>query len=352
MGAATFYTIANARYFPGLVALLNSLRLTGHDQELVVLDEGLTPEQRARLDPLVRLVELPEERLGHPALAKPYPHLLDPTGVVTLIDSDIIVTRSLAPALADAAPERSRRTGTTRTTEWRWFAEWEEDVQLSGPPRRQTYVNAGFVAFSQERWPAFLTRWREACARIPLDRFGVAPRWQPRVTAIEREPFWAGDQDALNAILMAEIARRHSRSSPSTRSPTGSTRWRSSTGQTLACLYRGKPASLLHFSLAPKPWAPNGWKRVRRNAYVELLPRLLFARRPALRLDPQEVVPLASSRPGRNPHARRPRWAEPRPGGHRASLAWRRARSAPVRTAAAPRAARPDRPAATLTARW
>jgi hypothetical protein len=103
VSAATFYTIANARYFPGLVALLNSLRLTGHDQELVVLDEGLTAEQRAHLDPVVRLVELPEERLGHPALAKPYPHLLDPTGVVTLIDSDIIVTRSLAPALADAA---------------------------------------------------------------------------------------------------------------------------------------------------------------------------------------------------------------------------------------------------------
>ena len=297
MSAATFYTIANARYFPGLVALLNSLRLTGHDQELVVLDEGLTAEQRARLDPLVRLVELPEERLGHPALAKPYPHLLDPTGVVTLIDSDIIVTRSLAPALADAAAGKIAAYRDHETTEGRWFAEWEEGFELSGPPRQQTYVNAGFVAFSQERWPDFLTRWRKACTRIPLDRFGVLPRWQPRVTAIEREPFWAGDQDALNAILMAEVAPEALAVQPIHEEPDWLNEVEIVDRQTLACLYRGKPASLLHFSLAPKPWAPNGWKRVRRNAYVELLPRLLFANDLPLRLDPQEVVPWL--RPGR-----------------------------------------------------
>ena len=352
MSAATFYTIANARYFPGLVALLNSLRLTGHDQELVVLDEGLTADQRARLDPFVRLVELPEERLGHPALAKPYPHLLDPTGVVTLIDSDIIVTRSLAPALADAAAGKIAAYRDHETTEGRWFAEWEEEFELSGPPRRQTYVNAGFVAFSQERWPDFLTRWRRACARIPLERFGVLPRWQPRVTAIEREPFWAGDQDALNAILMAEVAPEALAVQPIHEEPD----WldeveivdRRDARVSLPGQARRAAAFLAGAqALGSKRLEARAPERVRGAAAPPAV-----RKRPAVASRSAGGRPVASSRPERNPHARRLRWAEPRPGGHRASLAWSRARSAPVRAAAAPRAARPDRPAATLTARW
>ena len=43
---ATFYTVTDAEFFPGTVALLNSLRLVGHREPLVVLDNGLTPEQR------------------------------------------------------------------------------------------------------------------------------------------------------------------------------------------------------------------------------------------------------------------------------------------------------------------
>src|SRR3954447_2697181 len=66
----TFYTIANAPFFPGLVGLLNSLRLSGNEGELVVLDRGLTAEQRARLEPHVRLVQLTEESTPHPTLLK------------------------------------------------------------------------------------------------------------------------------------------------------------------------------------------------------------------------------------------------------------------------------------------
>ena len=48
---STYYTIANAPFFPGLVALLNSLRLSGNAGELVVLDRGLEEEQRELLEP-------------------------------------------------------------------------------------------------------------------------------------------------------------------------------------------------------------------------------------------------------------------------------------------------------------
>jgi len=323
VSAATFYTIADGHYFPGLVALLNSLRLTGHEQDLVVLDEGLTAEQRDRLDALVTLVELPQERLGNSALSKPYPHLLAPSGVVTLIDSDIIVTRPLGTALGDAAAGKIVAYRDHETTETRWFAEWEQDFELSGPPRRQTYVNAGFVSFSQEHWPDLLTRWRQACEQIPVDRFSVLPRWVPRVTAIEREPFWAGDQDALNAILMAEVAPEALAVQPIHEEPDWLNEVEIVDRQTLACLYRGKPTALLHFSLAPKPWQPAGWKRVRRNAYVELLPRLLFANDVLLRLDPEEVVPWL--RPGRSATVRRSGLAALNRGRADTERAWRRA---------------------------
>ena len=106
---ATFYTVTTADYFIGLVALLNSLRLTGHQQELVVLDDGLTPAQRERLEPHVTLVELPGFDPGLPVLKKTFPDLLSPAGVVTQIDTDMIVTGSLD------APARPGRVGAHRS---------------------------------------------------------------------------------------------------------------------------------------------------------------------------------------------------------------------------------------------
>ena len=46
---------------------------------------------------------------------------------------------------------------------------------------------------------------------------------------------------------------------------------------------------ILHFSLAPKPWQPNGWRRATRNAYLELLPRVLLEDDIVLRLEPREL---------------------------------------------------------------
>ena len=80
--AATFYAVSDARYFPALVALLNSLRLTGHRNELVVGDCGLTPSQRDRLRPHCTLVEISRDVATHPALFKPFAHLLNPTGTI------------------------------------------------------------------------------------------------------------------------------------------------------------------------------------------------------------------------------------------------------------------------------
>jgi hypothetical protein len=68
---STYYTIANSPFFPGLVALLNSLGLTGNRGELVVLDRGLEEEQRELLAPHATVVKLPDEHVRRRTRRRP-----------------------------------------------------------------------------------------------------------------------------------------------------------------------------------------------------------------------------------------------------------------------------------------
>ena len=162
--AITFFTTCNAAYFPGLVALFNSLRLAGHSDELVVADCGLLAWQRSLLEQHCTVFDVPDLRVSNPTQLKAFPFLLDRSGVSVLIDSDIIVCRSLSDIISQAAcgqicaypdPHRDR-----------WFAEWESIFGLRSPPRQQPYVCAGLVAFRRDSWPGFLGRWWEVCGRI------------------------------------------------------------------------------------------------------------------------------------------------------------------------------------------
>jgi hypothetical protein len=67
-----FFTFGTANYFPGVVALINSLRLLGHGEEVVVLDEGCTPRQQERLRRHCTLVTRPHAQTASPALLKPW----------------------------------------------------------------------------------------------------------------------------------------------------------------------------------------------------------------------------------------------------------------------------------------
>jgi hypothetical protein len=278
---ATFYTIADAGFFPGLVALLNSLRLTGNSGELVVLDRGLTASQRALVEEYVTLVELPEAPAGSPMLLKPYAHRLEPTGIVILVDSDMIVTRSLADIAALAADGRICAFPDPLPHRGRWFAEWEQTLELRAPLRRRTYLNAGFLAFSAGHWPDLLGRWWELCGRIPREQhFG---RYE--------QPFWAGDQDVLNAILSSEIpeeaiAELHADGEAY---PEDLLETVVVDERTLSCELRGRPTSILHYSLGPKAWERKALVRLRDDAYVRLLPRLLLGDDVALRLEPNSL---------------------------------------------------------------
>jgi hypothetical protein len=290
--AATFYTISSAGYFPGTVALLNSLRLTGNSGELVILDRGLLPDQRARLEQHGRVVDLPAGAEGHPTLTKPFPRLFEPHGVVVLVDSDMIVAGPLDDLIGRAAEGKILLFADHRSHSRRWFAEWAEAFQLRAPLRRQTYVNAGFVVFDVERRPQLLERFWEVCRLIPPEK----------VFAEFDQPFWAGDQDALNALLQSEFPEGATEVLPAHGEayPDDLLRVEIADPVSLASTLDGQPVTILHYSLGPKAWQRKAWARVRDDAYTRLMPRLLFGEDCVLRLD-QSEVPLWL-RPGRVPH--------------------------------------------------
>lgn len=261
-----YYTVSNHTYFLGTVALLNSLRVTGNQGELYVLDAGLTPAERAVLDGPATVVSLPETR-GNPALFSPYPHLLNPTGVVVVIDCDIIVTASLNP-ITTLAQEGQICVcpAWTEDARKRWFAEWEQELQLRAPLRRgEEWVHVGFVAFDTEHWPGFLERWWEVSGLVPSED----------IFKNGRVAFSAGDADALNALLMSEIPREGvAILSPDDEVYIGNAKVDDL--RTLASSVDGRPARFLHVPDRPKPWERWGWLRRGGVTYLRLMRRLIF----------------------------------------------------------------------------
>lgn len=285
---ARIYTLADRRYFVGLVALLNSLRLTANEQELVVLDCGLEESQRARLGAHAEVVRLPPDVARRNVLAKPYVHeLASPAEIVVWIDSDVVVTGGIGPIVEAASRGRIG----VFPVDWpeqrgRLRLEWPDLFSLREPLRPQTYVNAGFYALSTARWPAFLERWWELCSGIPD---GVTFHGD-----IDANPLWAGDQDAFNALLMSELPETATGLLPETGAvfPPDMERVRILDRERLVCSIEGAPVTMLHYSWVPKPWAPHAWRRMRRpldDAYARLLPRILFAGDVPLALEPHEV---------------------------------------------------------------
>lgn len=299
---AAYFTVSDARYFPGTAALVSSLRLTGHQDEIVVLDAGLRDDQRALLASTCRIAPLASTDSG--AANPTYYKLLAPLAltaagdvdVVVLIDGDMIVTEDLS-AILDAA--RSGKIVAYPDPGWdRWFREWTEVFDLPSEPRRQTYVNAGLVAFSHSAFPGLLSRWQEACASIAD---------HPTVAEGAAGPTAAADQDALNAILMSTYPLDVLELRSVDEAPQGNhllageqfSRPQIVDRATLACRYRGTVTRILHASGNPKPW--KSWRGMARTAYTELFVDLLSRGDAAIVVDRAEIPWWL--RPGRVPAA-------------------------------------------------
>jgi len=276
----SYCAVADERVFPGVVALLNSLRLTGHREPVHVLDAGLTTEQRRLLAPQCCLATPALGMPTHPGLLKPFIAPPDFEGVLVFLDSDLIVTGSLAPVVAAAAD--GGVCAFPDPDQGRYFDEWREIFGIRAELRRQTYVSSHFVAFSTVAWPDLLPRWGELCARIfDRDVFTDDPD----------SPVDAADQDALNALLMSEMPAHATRLLPArsrVQGPLEARRTRILDRASLSCEHARHRPLVIHIGgkRIPKPWQPAARPWVRRDAYTRFLRRLLHGR--------DVVLPLAS----------------------------------------------------------
>ena len=290
-GRATVYTVTSRRYFPGTVALLNSLRLTGNSYPFVALDAGLKRDQRRLLEPHCAIVEVPESARTSPLLRKAFPKFLQPAGVVLLLDSDMIVTNSLESVVSRA--ERGEICAILDPDESRWHADWQTYFELREPLRREPYVNSGFLAFSTSYWPFLLQRWWTACQRIPSERVVPGRRLRRTPREASADPIANGDQDALNALLMSEA-------------PAGSVTvlpqeieafsWdlqslRLVDEGRLRCEGNGHSKLLVHYNGDPKPWEWRAWPRIRASAYIRVFVRTSLCDDVCLQL-PRNTVPI------------------------------------------------------------
>jgi hypothetical protein len=285
-----FCTIADAEYFAGLVALVNSLRLQRHQEPVTVLDLGLSSKQRTAIEAECELVIPPQQVVRHPWLMEPYACMARPSETIVYIDSDIIVTRPLDEILA--ATRRGRLCVFANRPPTRWFGQWEELFGLSGPPRHQTYANAGFLAFSSTSFPKLPSRWWDCCERL-VGHSTVLD--QPDLVS----PTAYTSQDALNAVLMSEVDADQIEFQPfdaEAQGPTQLSRTRVLDVESLACRLGHEPTTLLHAWGSPKPWQAAAAKTLQRSAYLTCLRRLLVGRDLAVQIPADQLS--AWLRPG------------------------------------------------------
>jgi hypothetical protein len=270
---AAFYTVTGRDFFVGAVALLNSLRLAGHDEPVFLLDCGLDHDQRTRLESHATV--LPARSDEPPSLLKLVAPQRHPARTMVLLDADVIVTRSLAELIEIASGGRLLAFENDRQ---RFFGEWAELLDLEIQQGRP-YVSscAVFVdaAVASEVFP--LAHRRQLDADPGSTWLGEGP---------ESDPLYYLDQDVLNAVIAARLRPERVKAMDGRLAPNPPfRRLRVVDQRTLSCAFRdGTEPYLLHH-WARKPWlAP-----VRSNVYSRLLTRLLLAPDLPIRLDAREL---------------------------------------------------------------
>ena len=259
-----------------MVALLNSLRLIGHDEPIFLVDAGLTAEQRRLLSDHVTLIPAPQN--APVILLKQLGPMKYPASVSILLDADIIVTRPLTQLIAAARSGRIVGFVDEDTTEDRFFPEWTSLLGF-GPLRPQPYLNVGQLVIPDSLRDTLLELWVEGQAKVDAHQ-----TWHGKGRL--SDPLYFGDQDVLNALVAThfepeEMMILEHRLAPFPPFPG----LRLIDKRRILCRYAdGMQPFLLHHILA-KPWL----KTTRTTVYSLLLPRLLLAPDVALRLEPDQL---------------------------------------------------------------
>jgi hypothetical protein len=287
---ATYVTIADENFFVGAVALINSLRLTGNDGRIVVLDAGLTERQRRTLAEACDVCDPPVSKTGvFVVFLKPAVCLLGLTGTVVLVDSDVIVTRRFSPILDQAAAGKICVIGSEANPNRRFPDAWRASLGLRSPVRVQGYMGAGLIALDIDRWGDFMQRWLELCELVPPERSDLPFElpWED----VQDNPFSYPEMDVMNALFMSEVPSESIvdlglQASPG---PPDNDMVRILDRSKLRCLNGSEEPYVLHYWNRPKAWLRGARPHLAFDAYVELMARLLSADDVPVRVDAQEL---------------------------------------------------------------
>jgi hypothetical protein len=283
-----FYCVSSAEYYLGAVALINSLRLIGHDEPVYVLGAGLSDAQRESLEVTATVLTVPADRA--PNELKPELGLRHPASTAVLIDVDMIVTRSLQPLIDDALQGRAVA---FRNHEDRFDERWRRLPGL-GPMTRRPYVCSGLICLGGDvREPVL-----EGLGRLGQEIDTERACFEGHDDSYE---LLYADQDVLNAILAQDRFDGRVDALPARLAPmTPFAGLRVQDERRLVCAYAdGERPYVVHHSLSPKPWQRPGYDGV----YSRLLRRLLNGNDVAVRPPLAEIPP--DLRPGLAGRARR-----------------------------------------------
>jgi hypothetical protein len=271
-----FYLIADSKFFIGAVAVVNSLRLMGHDEPIFLVDAGLTTAQRNLLSAHAELIQAPER--VSPALMKMAGPRAHPADVAVVLDSDVIVVSPLGELIDAAAAGRLVAFVNNAPVHDRFFPEWSSVLELT-PMRRQPYLAAGQLFIPRTLSDRLFNPWEKGQAKVDMER----TYWgRGRLT----DPFYFADMDVFNAVAstrleLSELLMLENRFAPV---PPFSELELVDPERLLVRYSDGQRPYLLHHILA-KPWL----RATRTNIFSLLLPRLLLAPDVALRLKPEQV---------------------------------------------------------------
>lgn len=193
MQKLAFYCVCERNHFLGLVALVNSLRLLGHNEMVYVLDSGLDSWQRAVLAQDREVTVVSADGGRHPALLKAVLPLACPTQTMVVVDVDVIFTERV-----DSLVERVTTSGKPLFFPDCWADKFEPAWECLGfgPPVPHTYLTSGHFVLRAESSHEFLKVWEQGLERLATDPalagLGLAP---------EQNPFRFRDQDVLNALI-------------------------------------------------------------------------------------------------------------------------------------------------------
>jgi len=287
MEPLAFYCVCDRNHFLGLVGLINSLRIVGHNEPVYVLDCGLTEAQREVIEENAVVVTMAPDT--SPVMLKHVLPISRPAEVMVLVDVDVIFTRRLSEIVEQARQLQKPVLFLNDVTD-RFHPAWES--LGFGAPVPHPYFNSGMLILPAAPARAFLKLFEQGQRR--LDAGLVAPAYAGTQASVRgqmprpEDPFYFPDQDVLNAMIGTAIQL----GSVSVAAEGAVSYWpfpgvRVTDTDRLECRYQdGSQPFILHHILT-KPW--NGV--VAPSVYTKLLTRLLCG--PDLRIRVTTSLPMA-----------------------------------------------------------